>query len=64
MLKEQCGADPGQLHMDDDIAHLDISNIMMRKDKPDAWDEVRVLDFGLAGTVSLPGFTANVAISD
>ena len=34
----------------DSVAHLDItfSNIMMQKDAPDPFDQIRVIDFGLA----------------
>ena len=43
-----------QMHVVADVAHLDISsrNIMMRKDNPDKWDEIRLLDFGLAGELT------------
>lgn len=35
---------------EDSVAHLDItfSNIMMQKDTPDPFDQIRVIDFGLA----------------
>ena len=38
------------LHMRSNVAHLDItsSNIMLRNDDFEAWDQVRLLDFGFS----------------
>ena len=38
------------LHTDSNMAHLDItsSNIMLRNDDYQAWDDLRLVDFGFA----------------
>jgi len=38
------------LHTDSNMAHLDItsSNIMLRDDDYQAWDDLRLVDFGFA----------------